>query len=69
MYAITSIRINRAEKAALQPQAVAVLRMLRETRTDEELSTVIGLLAGTLNRYVNGHVLSGTDRAMSVTHD
>jgi len=58
--------MNRAEKAALQLQAVAVLRMLKETRTYEELSAVTGLPAGDLNRYVNGHVLPGTERAREV---
>jgi len=58
--------MNRAEKAALQLQAVAVLRMLKETRTYEELSDVTGLPAGDLNRYVNGHVLPGTERAREV---
>jgi adenine phosphoribosyltransferase len=58
--------MNRAEKAALQLQAVAVLRMLKETRTYDELSEVTGLPAGDLNRYVNGHVLPGTDRAREV---
>jgi adenine phosphoribosyltransferase len=58
--------MNRAEKAALQLQAVAVLRMLKETRTYEELSALTGLPAGDLNRYVNGHVLPGVDRARDV---
>ena len=58
--------MNRAEKAALQLQAVAVLRMLKETRTYEELSGVTGLPAGDLNRYVNGHVLPGAERAREV---
>ncbi len=58
--------MNRAEKAALQLQAVAVLRMLKDSRTYEELSTVTGLPAGDLNRYVNGHVLPGVDRARDV---
>jgi adenine phosphoribosyltransferase len=58
--------MNRAEKAALQLQAVAVLRMLKETRTYEELSAVTGLPAGDLNRYVNGHVLPGAERAREV---
>src|SRR6056297_3988079 len=58
--------MNRAEKAALQLQAVAVLRMLKETRTYEELSDVTGLPAGDLNRYVNGHVLPGAERAREV---
>ncbi|XVH30322.1 phosphoribosyltransferase family protein [Haloferacaceae archaeon DSL9] len=58
--------MNRAEKAALQLQAVAVLRMLKQTRTYDELSEVTGLPAGDLNRYVNGHVLPGTERAREV---
>ncbi|WP_129114406.1 phosphoribosyltransferase family protein [Halegenticoccus tardaugens] len=58
--------MNRAEKAALQLQAVAVLRMLKETRTYDELSALTGLPAGDLNRYVNGHVLPGTERAREV---
>ena len=58
--------MNRAEKAALQLQAVAVLRMLKASRTYEELSAVTGLPAGDLNRYVNGHVLPGTERAREV---
>jgi len=55
--------MNRAEKAALQLQAVAVLRTLKETRTYEELAAETGLSAGDLNRYVNGHVLPGIERA------
>lgn len=55
--------MNRAEKAALQLQAVAVLRTLKETRTYDELAEVTGLPAGDLNRYVNGHVLPSIERA------
>ncbi len=58
--------MNRAEKAALQLQAVSVLRMLKETRTYEELAEETGLPAGDLNRYVNGHVLPGVERAREV---
>ncbi|MGQ4556739.1 phosphoribosyltransferase family protein [Halobellus sp. GM3] len=58
--------MNRAEKAALQLQAVAVLRMLKETRTYDELAALTGLPAGDLNRYVNGHVLPGVERARDV---
>ncbi|RDI71570.1 phosphoribosyltransferase family protein [Halopelagius longus] len=58
--------MNRAEKATLQLQAVAVLRMLKETRTYDELAEVTGLPAGDLNRYVNGHVLPGIERARDV---
>jgi adenine phosphoribosyltransferase len=61
--------MNRAEKAALQLRAVAVLRMLKETRTYEELSALTGLPAGDLNRYVNGHVLPGVDRARDVVDE
>jgi adenine phosphoribosyltransferase len=58
--------MNRAEKAALQLQAVSVLRVLKETRTYEELAAGTGLPAGDLNRYVNGHVLPGVERAREV---
>jgi adenine phosphoribosyltransferase len=58
--------MNRAEKAALQLQAVDVLRTLKETRTYDELAAETGLPAGDLNRYVNGHVLPGVDRASAV---
>jgi len=58
--------MNRAEKAALQLQAVAVLRTLKETRTYDELAEETGLPAGDLNRYVNGHVLPSADRAREV---
>lgn len=58
--------MNRAEKAALQLQAVAVLRMLKETRTYEELAELSGLPSGDLNRYVNGHVLPSADRSRQV---
>jgi adenine phosphoribosyltransferase len=58
--------MNRAEKAALQLQAVSVLRMLKETRTYDELAALTGLPAGDLNRYVNGHVLPGIERARDV---
>ncbi len=58
--------MNRAEKAGLQLQAVSVLRMLKETRTYDELSALTGLPAGDLNRYVNGHVLPGDERARDI---
>ena len=61
--------MNRAEKAALQLRAVAVLRMLKETRTYDELADRTGLPAGDLNRYVNGHVLPGADRARDLVAD
>ena len=61
--------MNRAEKAALQLRAVAVLRTLKETRTYDELAAVTGLPAGDLNRYVNGHVLPGAERAREVVTD
>ena len=61
--------MNRAEKAALQLQAVEVLRMLKETRTYDELAALTGLPAGDLNRYVNGHVLPSVDRARQVVAD
>lgn len=58
--------MNRAEKASLQLQAVAVLRMLKQPRTYEELAELTELPAGDLNRYVNGHVLPGADRAHQI---
>ncbi|MXR22000.1 phosphoribosyltransferase family protein [Halobacterium bonnevillei] len=61
--------MNRAEKAALQLQAVDVLRTLKETRTYDELSAETGLPAGDLNRYVNGHVLPSAERAREVVQD
>ncbi|MFC6718657.1 phosphoribosyltransferase family protein [Natrialbaceae archaeon GCM10025810] len=61
--------MNRAEKAALQLRAVDVLCMLKETRTYDELAEKTGLPAGDLNRYVNGHVLPGTERARTVVED
>jgi len=61
--------MNRAEKAALQLQAVAILRMLKETRTYDELADVTDLPAGDLNRYVNGHVLPGTQRARDLVEN
>ncbi|MFP8954056.1 phosphoribosyltransferase family protein [Natrialbaceae archaeon A-arb3/5] len=61
--------MNRAEKAALQLRAVDVLQMLKETRTYDELAATTGLPAGDLNRYVNGHVLPGADRAREIVDD
>ncbi|ELY47418.1 phosphoribosyltransferase family protein [Natronorubrum sulfidifaciens] len=61
--------MNRAEKATLQLRAVDVLRMLKETRTYDELAETTALPAGDLNRYVNGHVLPGADRAREVVED
>ncbi len=61
--------MNRAEKATLQLRAVDVLQMLKETRTYEELAADTGLPAGDLNRYVNGHVLPGADRAKRILDD
>ncbi|GAD52770.1 adenine phosphoribosyltransferase, fused to N-terminal DNA-binding domain [Halarchaeum acidiphilum MH1-52-1] len=61
--------MNRAEKAALQLQAVSVLRTLKETRTYDELADETDLPAGDLNRYVNGHVLPSADRARAVVSE
>ncbi|GAB3028421.1 phosphoribosyltransferase family protein [Natronobiforma cellulositropha] len=61
--------MNRAEKAALQLRAVDVLRMLKQTRTYDELAARTDLPAGDLNRYVNGHVLPSADRARAVVED
>ena len=55
--------MNRAEKATLQLRAVALLRTLKESRTYDELAAETGIPAGDLNRYVNGHVLPGEERA------
>jgi adenine phosphoribosyltransferase len=61
--------MNRAEKATLQLEAVSVLRMLKASRTYDELAELTGLPPGDLNRYVNGHVLPGADRARQVLGD
>jgi adenine phosphoribosyltransferase len=61
--------MNRAEKAALQLRAVEVLRNLKRTRTYDELAAHTGLPAGDLNRYVNGHVLPGAERARKIVGD
>jgi adenine phosphoribosyltransferase len=58
--------MNRAQKATVQLQAVSVLGVLKRTRTYDELAELTGLPAGDLNRYVNGHVLPGAERAQSV---
>ena len=58
--------MNRSEKAALQLRAVDVLRTLKESRTYDDLATETGLPAGDLNRYVNGHVLPGEQRAREI---
>ncbi|MFB6298762.1 MAG: phosphoribosyltransferase family protein [Halobacteriales archaeon] len=61
--------MNRVEKATLQLRAVEILRVLKEHRTYEELAAVTDLPAGDLNRYVNGHVLPGLDRAARIVGD
>lgn len=61
--------MNRVEKGALQLRAVSVLRMLKDTRTYDELAEVTDLPAGDLNRYVNGHVLPSAERAREVVQD
>jgi adenine phosphoribosyltransferase len=61
--------MDRVEKAALQLRAVATLRVLKEERTYDELSALTDLPAGDLNRYVNGHVLPGVERARRVVGD
>jgi adenine phosphoribosyltransferase len=61
--------MNRAEKARLQLRAVAVLSTLKRGRTYDDLAEVTDLPAGDLNRYVNGHVLPGVDRARRVIEE
>src|SRR6056297_348125 len=66
---VPRLDMNRAEKAALQLRAVRVLRTRKRTRTYDQLSAETGLPAGDLNRYVNGHVLPGVERARAVVAD
>ncbi|WP_135664578.1 phosphoribosyltransferase family protein [Halorhabdus rudnickae] len=61
--------MRRAEKVTLQLQAVSILRRLKATRTYDELAELTGLSTGDLNRYVNGHVLPGVDRARYVVEE
>lgn len=61
--------MDRAEKARLQLDAIAILRTLKESRTYDELAELTGLPAGDLNRYVNGHVLPGGQRAKRIVQD
>ncbi|QSG04522.1 phosphoribosyltransferase family protein [Halapricum desulfuricans] len=58
--------MNRIEKATLQLRAVEILRTRKESLTYDELAAETGLPAGDLNRYVNGHVLPGLERAREV---
>lgn len=58
--------MNRAEKATRQLHAVRILRVLKRTRTYEELGAALDLPPGDLNRYVNGHVLPGLERAEQI---
>lgn len=61
--------MDRADKARLQLDAIAILRTLKESRTYDELANLTALPAGDLNRYVNGHVLPGTQRAHRIVQD
>ncbi len=61
--------MDRAGKAALQLRAARLLGVLKRGRTYEELSELTGLPAGDLNRYVNGHVLPGVERAREVVEN
>ncbi|MFW6018624.1 MAG: phosphoribosyltransferase family protein [Halapricum sp.] len=61
--------MNRVEKTTLQLRAVEILRARKESLTYEELAAETGLPAGDLNRYVNGHVLPGLDRAREVVSE
>ncbi|QSG10299.1 phosphoribosyltransferase family protein [Halapricum desulfuricans] len=58
--------MNRIEKATLQLRAVEILRTRKESLTYDELAAETGLPASDLNRYVNGHVLPGLERAREV---
>ena len=53
-------------RARRQLAAVRVLRAMKASRTYEELADETGLPAGDLNRYVNGHVLPGVERAVAL---
>lgn len=61
--------MNRVEKTSLQLRAVSVLRRLKANRTYDELAAETGLSANDLNRYVNGHVLPGVERAREIVAD
>ncbi|CCQ33460.1 adenine phosphoribosyltransferase protein [Halorhabdus tiamatea SARL4B] len=61
--------MKRLEKTTLQLRAVSVLRRLKSRRTYDELADVTGLSASDLNRYVNGHVLPGVERAREIVDD
>lgn len=61
--------MKRLEKTTLQLRAVSVLRRLKANRTYDELAAETGLSASDLNRYVNGHVLPGVERAREIVGD
>ncbi|WEL18913.1 adenine phosphoribosyltransferase [Halorhabdus sp. SVX81] len=61
--------MKRLEKTTLQLRAVSVLRRLKASRTYDELAAETGLSASDLNRYVNGHVLPGVERAGEIVED
>lgn len=61
--------MKRLEKTTLQLRAVSVLRRLKANRTYDELAEATGLSASDLNRYVNGHVLPGVERAREIVDD
>ncbi|ACV11957.1 phosphoribosyltransferase [Halorhabdus utahensis DSM 12940] len=61
--------MKRVEKTTLQLRAVSVLRRLKTDRTYDELAAETGFSASDLNRYVNGHVLPGVERAREIVED
>ncbi len=58
--------MGRFNKVKLQVEAVEFLRLLKAERTYAELNRLTGLSITDLNRYVNGKVLPGTERAEKI---
>ncbi|MCP8308805.1 MAG: helix-turn-helix domain-containing protein [archaeon] len=46
--------------------SVEILRLIKEDRSYEELSSILGLSAPILSRYINGHVLPSLERSKKI---
>jgi len=46
--------------------SIEILRLIKENRSHEELSSLLGLSAPILSRYINGHVLPSLERSKKI---
>jgi adenine phosphoribosyltransferase len=59
--------VNKYLEIKTRLSSIEILRLMKEEHSYEELSSLLGLSAPILSRYINGHVLPSLERSSRIT--